>query len=184
MWLVRLIWDSLLCISNHWLWLGVVLQLWYPFNENWFSIKPGWHFISLDPLVCGFLFIQWIITVINPTKGPGLIIVSIMPWHLPRSSWPFRWNTKIYSLFIDWIFDHSTSTIYICNMHQATYPPGSYSSILKDSCNLWLDLIINHIWQKGWIWKWAEGSLFTPKVVGELQGIYDWFYYIMINKQP
>ena len=183
-WLGRLRWASLICIYNHCLWMGVVLQLWYPFNANRFYRKPGWQRISLDSLVCGFLFLQWIMTDRNPTKGPGLITVSIISWHLPRHSWPIKWNIKIYSLFIGWIFGHSNSTIYICSRHQDIYPPGSYSSILWDTCNLWLKWIRNHVWRKGRIWKRVERYSFHSQGWGSLQGNCDWFYYIMIRKQP
>ena len=163
--------------------MGVLLQSWYLFNANLFSRKYGWHWISLYQIVCDLLFLQWIMTDRNPTKGPRLIIVSIMPWHLPRYYWPFRWNTKIYSLFIDWIFDHSTSKISICNRRQAMYPPGSDSSSIGDSWKLWPDLIINHFWWKGWIWNMAKGILFTPKVGGHYMETMTRFSGGMISKQ-
>ena len=148
-WNGRLRWSSLLCICNHCLWLGVVLHLWYPFNENWSPIKYGLHWISLDPLVFGFLFLQWIITDRNPTKGPGIRIGSIIYWYLPRHYWPIRWNTTIYSLIIDLIFEHSTFTISICNRQHAEYPPGSSISSFRDSGNIWIKWIRNHVWKKG-----------------------------------
>ena len=183
-WIIRLRWASLLCISSHRLWLGVVLHLLYPFNAKRSPIKYWLHWISLDPLVFGFLFLQWIITEGNPTKGPGFRIGSIIYWYLPRHYWPVRWNTTIYSLIIDLIFDCSTSTISICNSHQATYPPGSYIISLGDSCNLWLNWIRNHVWRKGRIWKRVERYSFHSQGWGSLQGNCDWFYYIMIRKQP
>ena len=176
-------WASLLCISNHWFWLLVVLQLWYPFNANWSSRKSGWHWISLDPLVCGFLFLQLIITDRNPTKGPGPIIESIIYCHLPRHSWPVILNTTIYSLFIDWIFDHITSAISIYNRHWATYPPGRSIRGFRESYNLWLKLIGNHVRKMGWSlnkgWRYSRQS----QGWGELHGNCDWLYDSMISKQ-
>ena len=182
-WIGILRWASLLCISNHCLWLGVVLHLWHPFNADGSPIKYGLHWISLDPLVFGFLFLQWIITDRNPTNGPGLIIGSIIYWYLPRHYWPVRWKTTIYRLIIDLIFDHSTSTISICNRQQAEYPPGSSSSSLRDSCNIWHKWIRNHIWKKGWSWK--RGGRYSHHSQGwsTIQGNCDRLSNSMVSKQ-
>ena len=51
------------------------------------------------------------------------------------------------------------SNISICNRQQADYPPGSSISSLRDSWNIWLKWIRNHVWQKGWSWKWVGGVL-------------------------
>ena len=55
-WLGRLKRASLLGISNHCLWLGFVLQSWYPFNAKWLSRKSRLQSISLYTIVYGFLF--------------------------------------------------------------------------------------------------------------------------------